>query len=270
MNNLSLPTKRCGLPLKEALKQDPTLRKYLIDQERRIDLGNTDALLLYNRLILQDFLSLDFSIPEGFLVPTVCSRWAFLEWVLIDLGSTINIARIPTILEIGTGASAILALMLAKIGCNVEATEINSRAYKSAQENINSNKLYIKLISVNNQIVKGIFHSLSKYDAIITNPPQYDQLYYDSMATRGFMGNESELVGGKQGYEFIEGLLEEVNSFNNPPLVYFQLTQIKLHSKLLSIFKKKKYDFIRKTTTIGTRLRYYYRVNVSLNRKLDY
>ncbi len=265
MNFLKLPTKPCGFPLKEALKRDPTLQKYLINQESRIDLGNTEALLLYNRLVLQEFLSLDFSIPEGFLVPTVCSRWAFLEWVITDLSNIMDREEIPTILEIGTGASAILALMLSKIGCKVEATEVNSKAYKSAQKNINSNRLHIKLVIVKNQIIKGIFHSLSKYNAIITNPPQYDQHYYDSMVKRGFMGNELELVGGKKGHEFIERLLEEVTSFNNPPVVYFQLTQIKLHSTLLSMFNRKKYDYIWKSNTIGTRSRYYYRVNVNLN-----
>lgn len=265
MKFLKIPTKPCGLPLTEALKRDPTLQKYLIDQERRIDLGNTEALLLYNRLILQEFLSLDFSIPEGFLVPTVCSRWAFLKWVLTNLCSTIDSVKPPTILEIGTGASAILALMLSKIGCKVEATEINSKAYKSAQENVNINKLHIKLIFVNNQILEGLFQSLNKYDAIVTNPPQYDKHYYDSIVKRGFMGNELELVGGKKGHEFIERLLEELTSFNNPPVVYFQLTQIKLHSTLLKIFKRKNYDCIWKSNTIGTRSRYYYRVNVNLN-----
>ncbi|MFX0016224.1 MAG: RlmF-related methyltransferase, partial [Promethearchaeota archaeon] len=128
MNPLSIPKKQCGLPIKEAVKRYPSLRQYITNRNNHIDLGNSQALLLYNRLILQDFLSLDFTIPPDFLVPTVCSRWAFISWIANDSPSIV--------LEIGTGASAILALILAKIGCFVEATEINEIAHKSALSNI--------------------------------------------------------------------------------------------------------------------------------------
>ncbi|MFX1335777.1 MAG: RlmF-related methyltransferase, partial [Promethearchaeota archaeon] len=259
MNPLSIPKKQCGLPIKEAVKRYPSLRQYITNRNNHIDLGNSQALLLYNRLILQDFLSLDFTIPPDFLVPTVCSRWAFISWIANDSPSIV--------LEIGTGASAILALILAKIGCFVEATEINEIAHKSALSNIRCNGLESKivLIKINDRdrILPDKIGSLNRFDAIVCNPPQYDQDYYNQRRSykKGFVGQESELVGGKEGYEFIIKLIEEINDFSNPPSFYFQLTVPKLSKVIDSYLRERNRSFIMDTITLGTRQRYYYKIN---------
>jgi methylase of polypeptide subunit release factors len=260
MNPLSIPTKKCGLPFKEAIRRDPTLKKYTIGKDR-IDLGNTEALFLYNRLIIQDFLSLDFFIPPGFLVPTICSRWAFISWILQH-----HSPHPSRVLEVGTGASAILALILAKIGCKIEATEVNEVACKYAQKNINLNGLETKILIIKvkkNQIIKSLYDSLVQFDMIVCNPPQYDKDYFQSQITqKGFMGQESELVGGDHGHEFIEKLLTELKSFKKSPPLYFQLTSLKIQPIINSYLNEKHYSFIEKQKSIGTRYRFYYRVTV--------
>lgn len=256
MKYYNLPQKLCGLSFKEAIQRDPTLRKYEIGLNR-IDLGNTEALLLYNRLVLKDLLSLDFTVPHGFLIPTVCSRWNFVSWIIRDQPSRV--------LEVGTGASAIIAMMLAKIGCEVEATEIIETAYQSARKNIKINNFNskIRVKKAKNHIIEDLYDSLDKFDAIVCNPPQYDQDYYEKSVSskKGFVGRELELVGGTVGHEFIIRLLEEVASYENHPSVYFQLTVLNLHEKINSYLVSNGYSFIEDYITVGTRRRNYFRVD---------
>jgi len=254
-----LNDKKCGVPIVKALKLCPELSTSLISPNR-LDLGNTEALLLYNQLVLRELLGLEFSLPKGYLVPTICSRWEFIKFVLETFKTS------PTsFLEIGTGASAILAMMLGCLGVTVIATEINEGAYKSAMVNISQNNLSEKVVLFKSEgeIITNLIHDLSTIDAVICNPPQYDeQFYHDHYdSPRGFQGEHSELVGGKVGHEFIMRLLEEVNQFSHSPPVYFQLTLPKLQVKLEEDLTKEKYYFSVSHKKIGNRLRLYYRID---------
>jgi methylase of polypeptide subunit release factors len=255
--------KKCGLPVVEALKKCPDLTRYLISPNR-LDLGNTDALLLYNQLILRELLGLEFSVPKGYLIPTICSRWEFIKFILEASNRTTT-----SIVEIGTGASAILAMMLGILGKTVIATEINKGAYNSALENIKQNNLSdkIDLIQSEGEIITNLIHDLTSIDAIICNPPQYDEKYYHDHyeSPRGFKGEYSDLVGGKIGHEFIMKLLAEVNQFSQPPPVYFQLTLPKLRDKLEEALTKENFVFFVNQKKLGNRLRLYYRINMGIN-----
>ncbi|MFX1249662.1 MAG: hypothetical protein ACFFBQ_19885, partial [Promethearchaeota archaeon] len=67
--------------------------------------------------------------------------------------------------------------------------------------------------------------------------------------------------GGKEGYEFIIKLIEEINDFSNPPSFYFQLTVPKLSKVIDSYLRERNRSFIMDTITLGTRQRYYYKIN---------
>ena len=115
-------------------------------------------------------------------------------------------------------------------------------------------------------IVSEHYNTLNKFDAIICNPPQYDQKFFSESqlsTKRGFVGKESELVGGKKGYEFITELLEEVATYDLNSCVYFQLTLPKLLPIISSYLHDKKLEFISEIKNIGTRKRFYFRVNFS-------
>ncbi len=254
MKSQSYLDKKCGTQIEIALKLDPKLVQFF--NNGKLDLGDSRALLLYNKVILKEFMDLSFNIPEGYLIPTICSRWEFLKYILKS-----NPAKV---LEIGTGASGILALMLGSVGVSVTATEIDKEAIKSAQSNIELNNLTkeVSLIHSQGEIVKNLIPQLSEYDLIICNPPQYDEKYYQEhkSSARGFIGKYLELVGGRKGHEFILSLLSEVKMDSNPPPVYFQLTLPRLKTILEEDLKRLQYEFTVVTTRIGTRERLYYKV----------
>jgi len=172
----------------------------------------------------------------------------------------------PRLLEIGTGASAILAMMLAKIGCLVEATEIDEIAYNSARNNIKSNNLdnLIKLYKSESQIIIGLFSTIENFDAIICNPPQYDKQYYEQISSlKGFRGQKSELLGGKEGYEFTIDLVKEVKSFPVSSQIYFQITVPKLESVISKRLEEMNCKYSKAKNTLGTRKRFYFSIEVS-------
>ena len=257
MSVQSFLTKKCGIPIKQALKINPELEEYVT--RNGLDLGNTKALLLYNKLILKEFMGLEFDLPNGYLIPTICSRWAFLKYILH--------LKPKNVLEIGTGASAILALMLGRLGVSVTATEIDDDAFQSAISNIQRNKLTekITLVKTNNKLKLDLIPQLADFDLILCNPPQYDEEYFQhhKSSSRGFLGNYFELVGGMMGHEFILSLISEIKMFPNPPPVFFQLTLPKLRPILEQELNKHQYEYSVSSNRIGTRLRLYYHVKFS-------
>ena len=127
----SILTRKCGLPVERALTMSPSLARHAVNG--KLDLGNSKVLKLYNQLVLKDLMNLHFELPDGFLIPTICSRFEFLKYCLKSSPKKV--------LEIGTGASAILALMMGYLDIQVTATEIDPIAYRSAQKNIELNNL---------------------------------------------------------------------------------------------------------------------------------
>ena len=252
-------SKKCGLQIKKAIELCPELKKHLLMNEK-IDLGNPIALLLYNQTILKDLMGLHFTLPEGYLIPTICSRFEFLKFVIEE-------SNPKAVLEIGTGASAILALMMGHLGIKVTSTEIDEKAYQSAKNNVENNNLasMINLMKSEGQIIRNLIFDLSIYDLIICNPPQYDQNYYQERysSNRGFTGKKIELVGGEKGFEFILEILSEVSKYSNRPPVFFQLTLPKLQSILDSKLMEAEYNYSTIDKHIGTRKRIYYKIKFS-------
>ena len=160
-------------------------------------------------------------------------------------------------------------MMLGHLGMNVVATEINNGAYKSAMVNVKQNNLSEKvtLLKSEGEIITNLIPDLSNVEAVICNPPQYDEKFYRDHydSPRGFQGEYSELVGGNVGHEFIMRLLAEVNQFSHSPPVYFQLTLPKLQAILEEDLTKEKYSFSAYHKRIGNRLRLYYKIDFSDN-----
>ncbi|MFW9854334.1 MAG: RlmF-related methyltransferase [Candidatus Thorarchaeota archaeon] len=258
MASYPIPQKRCGLQIKDFLNILPELKKKTLSKSGHIDLGDPETLLLYNQAIFRDFLNLEFTLPKEFLVPTVCNRWAFVEWILQY--------HAKKVLEVGTGASAILALMFAAMGCKVVGTECSKTAYLSARENIvcNSlqNRISLRYVENPNQILINVFKSISQFDAVVCNPPQYDEQYYQNklQSIKGFRGQKTELVGGKKGFEFLIKLLEEGSSYTAFPDIYFQLLNTKIFIEVEDRLKTNDYNYIKKKVSFGTRNRLFFRV----------
>ncbi|MCY3411157.1 MAG: RlmF-related methyltransferase [Candidatus Heimdallarchaeota archaeon] len=177
----------------------------------KIDLGNKDALIEYNKAIAWILLDLKFTVPSNFLIPTICLRYNYLD---------ILIRRFQPrhILEIGTGSTAILAMIAAKkYQIPVTATEINTESLNWARKNIELNAVdhLITLIQSTGGIINGVIPKDAYFDMLVCYPPMYPQEdrknFEDQRKERGFQGVPSEMVGGgKDGFDFIAHLIEEV------------------------------------------------------------
>ena len=84
----------------------------------RIDNLNRDALLLYNYYIAKDIDGLEINFEtEHAIIPTPVMRFNFLKHILRPNA---------TVIELGTGASAIIAMLAAKqFNARVYATEMD-------------------------------------------------------------------------------------------------------------------------------------------------
>ncbi|RLG71651.1 MAG: SAM-dependent methyltransferase [Methanobacteriota archaeon] len=191
-----------GLPVKRALELEPRLKRFLrVDARPRLDFSDKECLLLYNQLVARECFGLDLVLPVEALVPTVLSRYRFLERV-VQTGDLV--------LDVGTGPSAIIALLAAKFfGARVVATELPCYTH-FAWENVVRNGLEenIKILTSYSGVIRGVVPEDLKFDLIISYPP----FYADTSASGCLAGvaHGFELVGGGRfGTWFAERVVEE-------------------------------------------------------------
>ncbi|WP_048152190.1 RlmF-related methyltransferase [Palaeococcus ferrophilus] len=185
---------KLGLPVKEAVRLFPELEKYL-DERGRLDLSNREARILYNRAIAKAVFGLEIEYHPRGLVTTPVSRYLFLKTFL--RGG-------ERILEIGTGHTAMMALMAEKLfNCDVTATELDEEFFEYARRNIERNGAKVRLIKSNGGIIKGVILKGERFDAIFSAPPYYEA------PTRGVLTEREGVGGGRYGEGFSVRLIEE-------------------------------------------------------------
>ncbi len=152
-----------ALKIEEVIKLEPVLKKFLV--KKGIDFKSKEALRLYNLLIAREKYGLNLELHENALTPTPPLRFTFLK-------ETITLKS--DVLEIGTGASAIIALLAAKhFNAKVLATEKDPQLYEYAKLNVKKNRLEdcVKIILIEkNNPIKGTISEDIKFDAILSNP----------------------------------------------------------------------------------------------------
>jgi methylase of polypeptide subunit release factors len=192
---------KLGLPVKEAVKLFPELEKYL-DNRGRLDFSNREARILYNRAIAKAVFGLEIEYHPRGLVTTPVSRYIFLKTFL--KGG-------EKVLEIGTGHTAIMALMAEKIfNCDVTATEVDDEFFEYARGNIERNGANVRLIKSNGGIIRGVVPEGERFDVIFSAPPYYEA------PTRGVLTEREGVGGGKHGEGFSLRLIEEALDYLNP------------------------------------------------------
>jgi methylase of polypeptide subunit release factors len=192
---------KLGLPVKEAVKLFPELEKYL-DERGRLDFSNRRARIFYNRAIARTVFGLEIEYHPKGLVTTPVSRYLFLKTFL--RGG-------ERVLEIGTGHTAMMALMAEKLfGCDVTATELDEEFFQYARANIERNGAKVKLIKSNGRIIRGVVPEGERFDAIFSAPPYYEA------PTRGVLTEREGVGGGKYGEAFSVRLIEEAINYLNP------------------------------------------------------
>ena len=192
---------KLGLPVREALKIFPELGKYL-DERGRLDFSNRKARILYNRAIAKALFGLEVEYHPRGLVTTPVSRYLFLKTFL--KGG-------ERVLEIGTGHTAMMAIMAAKIfNCDVTATELDDEFFEYARRNIERNLAKVRLLKSNGGIIRGVVPEGERFDTIFSAPP-----YYES-PTKGVLTEREGVGGGKYGEGFSVRLIEEALDYLNP------------------------------------------------------
>ncbi len=244
-------------PTSKAIQLHPDLIPYLKTiNPPRINKESREALLLYNYYIAQDLYDLNITFEKNnAIIPTPLLRYNFLQQV---------ITKNSTILEIGTGASAIIALLAAsQFNAQVYATEIDEEYIILAKENIAQNKLSEKISVINSKgkIIDGIFQSDFSVDFIISNPP-----YYDKILSPKFLwgGKSHELISeGKSGEKFIIQLIKEGWKYLNVPGILSFIIPKTRHDTLVAIeqfLNENEFEYDIIGLLAGNRTRYVFKI----------
>jgi 23S rRNA A1618 N6-methylase RlmF len=245
-----------GLQISDAIKSHPDLIPFLRSQNPpRIDNENRQALLLYNKYIVSDVYQLDIEFePSIAIIPTPVMRYNFLIHVLKPNA---------TIIEIGTGGSAIIALLAAKhFGSKVIATEVEPEYLEYAQKNILRNHLQEKITLLNShgKMLDGVIPFDTKVDYIISNPPYYDEIRSPKVL---WGGKRTELVGGQAGEQFVVQMIQEGWKYLNPEgVISFIIPKTRTETliKIEEFLQQQQYDYDIIGLLAGNRTRYVFRV----------
>ena len=202
-----LEAKYFSLPFSSLVEEYPILNAFLISVDPpKFDLGDPRVLSLLNKYLFKEVVDLDINVPEDFLIPSLGIRHAYSDFIASRMKSN------KPIIEIGTGASAAIAMILAKkYNKQVVATEIDPSSIEMAIANIKVNHLEnkIEIIKSEGEIIKNLIPP-GEYSSLVSFPPFYDTDLTKLEKKRGWKGTPSELFGGvKDGLVFARKLLEE-------------------------------------------------------------
>jgi len=119
------------------------------------------------------------------------------------------------VLEIGTGCGNI-AVALARFSFSeITAVDIDEKALSIAALNAKYNNVEDKIRFICCDIHK-FKKSGIKYDCLVSNPPYISENEYTALAPEVLCEPAKALVGGKDGVEFIEYIVNEAHRFLNP------------------------------------------------------
>ncbi|MHA1912344.1 MAG: RlmF-related methyltransferase, partial [Candidatus Kariarchaeaceae archaeon] len=220
--------KKNSLKIKDVLAFDPSFSEFLTSQDPpKIDFGSSKSLRKYNQLVCKKLTSISFTVPPDFLIPTIGLRITYLELIFDKY-----LKKGARLVEIGTGASAILSMIAAKkYQASICATEINQESIEWALKNIKKNNLEKAIQVIDSK--GGLIHEVipkEEYDLIFSFPPFYNEETMQRR-TRGFQGQVSELTGESyQGIEFSINLFKEVYERNNKEKKFCPYTSVLLAS----------------------------------------
>ncbi|MHA1989776.1 MAG: RlmF-related methyltransferase [Candidatus Hodarchaeales archaeon] len=209
MDFIEINAKNYSLKIEDAVKKCPELQKYINSLTNKFDLGNSDALVNYNQCLYRVLDGLDIEIPPEHLIPTAGLRRSIVDILCKEL-------HLESILEIGTGSTAIIAQLFALRGIRVFATEIDNKSIDFSNKNIENNS---KMFSNNIKIFKsdgGILNWLIEQEKeifpinlVLSLPPYYLHGSPIKTLNRGFSGTKYELFSKNEAESFSIQLFKE-------------------------------------------------------------
>lgn len=244
-------------PTSRAIELHPDLIPHLKSLDPpRIDKENREALLLYNYYIAKDLFGLNIEFEkEQAIIPTPVMRHSFLHHIIYPN---------CTIIELGTGASAIIAMLAAKcFNAQVYATEMDSNYLEYARRNIKKNHLEnkIKIIDSKGRYLDDVVPKSLQVDFIISNPPYYDKILSPKVL---WGGKKHELVGaGDRGEKFILSMIEEGWKYlKTPGCISFIIpkTRVATMNAVEEYLNARDFDYDIIGIIAGNRTRYVFRI----------
>ncbi len=222
----------------EALARcSPELQDYLFlksdGSARMLDFSDPKAVRALNRaILLHDYQIHQWQLPEGFLCPAVPGRMDYL----LHVRDFLNIhpgPHDPVMLDIGTGANGIYALLAAaSLQWRIIATDVNPTALRNLQSILLHNPVLSSRIELRHQIdpaniLEGIVKAQDRIALTVCNPPFYDSFQSAQLAhhkkhlthtrrqlpthpelrSTGGIGDELHYPGGEIG--FVSTLIRE-------------------------------------------------------------
>ena len=177
----------------------PDFRKFATQDLKgkiTIDFKNPAAVRALTLSLLHKDFSLNVSIPDDHLVPTLTLRLNYLLWVqdLLSLLPATNTR--PTGLDIGTGSSCIYPLLAVKhLGWDMLATESEPANCDSAVRNVENNELTqrikVRKVEKGDRIFDSALADGETVEFSMCNPPFFSEERVEE-------DDEGESGGGKE------------------------------------------------------------------------
>ena len=179
---------RDGYNFEQLASVCPDLKPYIVQNiygNSAINFADPAAVKNLNKALLKKDYNIDaWDIPDGFLCPPVPGRVDYLHYIadLLKVGDTNAAAAKIKLLDIGTGANGIYALLACKAyGWHCTASDINPTALNNVEAIVEKNKsikgnLTLRLQSDKSHIFTGIIHDNEYFDVSVCNPPFHASL----------------------------------------------------------------------------------------------
>ena len=223
-----------------------------------INWKNPNSIKELVKTILNKFFNITYyEIPENFLIPTLTSRYNYLNYIN-KLFTKLKIENKEKILiDIGTGANIIYPLLGNKLfNWKFIASEINDDAINIGKKILKENNLEKEIIIIKQNDNKKIFDKIininKKYLCSICNPPFFDintEIKKDNLYTDNeYNYNEVYCEGGE--IFFIKEMIKESyiykkNIFLFSTLIGRKNNMIKIYSVIKNL---KEISFLNKIT----------------------
>jgi 23S rRNA (adenine1618-N6)-methyltransferase len=173
-----------AIDFKALAKQDKDFDSIWLKSSGSLDFQNPETTQALTRAILKVHFGLHLDVPDDRLCPPVPNRWNYVSWIHNLLDSTnpnyqcqYDPERKVIGLDIGTGASAIYAMLCLKSRPNwtMCATDVDKKSFDYAARNLSNNGLISRtklLQTIESQpLVPLGYLSVDKLDFTICNPP---------------------------------------------------------------------------------------------------
>jgi len=153
----------------------------------------------------------------------------FSTKMLLNFVATLNLEE-KTVLELGAG-TGIISILAAKMGANVCASDISSKAVENIKLNSSINNVQFNIF--NSDLFKNIPDM--KFDFIIINPPYYDRDPKEEEEYAWFCGNK---------FEYFKSLFNSLSNYiSQDSMVFMILSEVCDLNKIKSIGLENEFEW---------------------------